>query len=75
MYLIKCSCGCHSTLNDEYFAKRNSYKCPNCGESLNIANWTELQELNSIMEKSGFKYYIIPDNTRIEFKFDANDLG
>ena len=75
MYLMKCSCGCHATLGDDYFARRRVYKCQNCEKQFNLRYDADIASLKSIFEESEFKRFIIPNDTRIEFNFDSNTLG
>ena len=73
MILIKCSCGCHSTLNSDFFSKRNAYKCPNCQKYLDVGPWTEISGIDGILQESGFKLFSIPNNATINFNFNIND--
>ncbi|GEM_PF-3095627 len=72
MILIKCPCGCHSTLHSDFFSKRNVYKCPNCQTRLDVGQWTEIVGLNNVLQESGFNLFSIPDNATINFNFNIN---
>ncbi len=73
MILIKCPCGCHSTLSSDFFSRGHSYKCPNCKAFLDVGQWTEIAGIHKILQESGFKMFSIPDNTAIDFNFNINE--
>ncbi len=72
MLLIKCSCGCHSTLHNDFFTKDNAYRCPNCKNRLNVKPWTEISEVNKVSAEDGFQLFSIPDSSTIDFNFNIN---
>lgn len=74
MLLVKCSCKCHSTLDDNYFnvPQNRIYKCPNCNKSLNISRWHEIGAIEAVLKENGFELHSIPDNTTIYFKFNIS---
>ncbi len=72
MLLIKCPCGCHSTLKSDFFSKKLTYRCPNCQTRLEVGQWTEIDGLDKMLQESGFKLFSIPDNATIDFNFNLN---
>jgi hypothetical protein len=72
MLLVKCPCGCHSTLHSDFFTKRNAYRCPNCQKTLDVGQWTEISAIHKILTDNGFQLHSIPDNSTIDFNFNLN---
>ncbi len=73
MYLFKCSCGCHSTLQDTYFDEPHIYTCQNCGRTLDFTRHVRMSDLGSFLAKHGFSFHSFPDNAEINFQFNIND--
>lgn len=69
MYLVKCECGCWYTLKEQRLedlgacAKR---QCPDCGIEHRFNEESSIKALSRI----GFDVKRIPDNVRIEIKFN-----
>lgn len=69
MLLVKCKCGNSATLDDDFFTKRRTFRCPNCREELDIGHWTEMQRMPTLLQEAGFELYSLPAETTFDFNF------
>lgn len=69
MLLVKCKCNNFATLDDDFFKKRRTYRCPNCQEQLDVGQWTEVQRMPALLQESGFEFYSLPNGTTFDFNF------
>lgn len=70
MFLVKCKCGCLFTIKKEALS-RSYLTCQNCRESIRLMDFSNVVESSKILEEDGATVSYIPDNAKIEVRFEA----
>lgn len=72
MILVKCSCGCHFTLQNKTLNSElatHPFICPNCHASLNLHPLENSIEMARAVSSSGFEVHVLPDNAKFDVSY------
>lgn len=68
MLLIKCDCGCHFTVKNDFFNSSHRLGCQNCRKTFYITSNSEICEIISELHKNGFELYNLPDDSEFTYR-------
>lgn len=72
MLLVKCKCGCHFTLSNDWVQKiRKNPTCPNCLECIPFDPHAEVCNTQTGLEQAGATVSAVPDDAKFTVTFDA----